>query len=101
MTDNQSNVQLEPKQYTAVAINQPPDPFMGTKPRKVQGYYVKHIDTCINPIQPSKEAWDEQHEKHTKHYIFCSGFADRNMPQELEQWEIDPTTLEEVESGNN
>lgn len=82
----------KPQKYRALAINLPRDPFNGDAPRYVEGYYVKHRDTCINPIQDA-ESYNKAVKQYTKHYIFCSGFADWNLPQELERYEIDPTTL--------
>ena len=87
---------IAPKKYTAtVALSEPPDVFTG-KRRVVTGYYVKHVDITVNPLQESKEAWEKVHEEHTHHYIFCTGFSDWNLPTDLEQWEIDPSTLEEA-----
>lgn len=86
---------IGPKQYKAIAINLPPDPFMGNKPRTVTGYYVKHIAAQPYPISTPDE-YDKFVLEHTKHYIFSDGFADWGMPTELEQYEIDITTMEEI-----
>lgn len=86
----------EPLQYTARTLPaENPDPFTGLKSREVIGYYVKHLTACPYPIS-SKFEREEWEKKYTKHYIFTEGFADWGLSQELEQWEIDPETLEEL-----
>lgn len=53
----------------------------------IEGYYVKHINRQICPIG------DELSENDVKHYIFTDGFADWNMPKQLQYVEIDVNTL--------
>lgn len=87
----------EPKRYTAQTLTPTtPDRFMGYKTRKVEGYYVQHLTATPYPIC-TKEEHDKFVADHTKHYIFDSGFSDWGLPTNLEQYEIDITTLEEVE----
>ncbi len=87
---------MEVKQYKALALPpETPDPFVGYKQRPVQGYYVKHITATPPPIS-TKEEHDKFVEAHTKHYIFSDGFSDWCLPRDLEQWEIDINTLEEI-----
>ena len=89
---------IEPKRYKAQTLPpKTPDPFAGFRTREVTGYYVKHVDAQVNPLQPSKEAYDQFIADHTKHYIFVDGWADWNMPIQLEYHEIDISTLEEIE----
>jgi hypothetical protein len=71
------------------------DPFAGGRIREVQGYYVKHITSTPNPIN-TEEGYKEFVDNHTKHYIFSDGFSDWNLPRELEKYEIDINTLQEV-----
>lgn len=86
---------IEVKQYKATAINLTPNPFIGNKPITVTGYYVKHITAQPYPISTPDE-YEKFVLEHTKHYIFSNGFADWGLPTELEQYEIDPNTLEEI-----
>lgn len=86
---------IDVKQYKAIAINQQPDPFMGNKPRTVTGYYVKHVTAQPYPISTPEEH-DKFVQDHTKHYIFSNGFADWGLPTQLEKYEIDINTLEEI-----
>jgi hypothetical protein len=87
----------EPKRYKAQTLPpETPDPFMGRKTREVEGYYVKHITAQVNPLQPSREAYDKFIADHTKHYIVENGWADWNMPTQMEFREIDIETLEEI-----
>jgi len=82
------------KQYKAIAINQPFDPFMGNEPRTVEGYYVKHVTA-----QPYPMSTPEEHDKfvsdYTKHYIFQEDCGDWGLPTGLVQYEIDINTLQE------
>lgn len=87
--------QIKPKQYKAVTIIPKSDPFMGGKSHEVTGYYVKHITATPNPIN-TPEGYKEFVETHTKHYIFTDGFSDWNLPREMEFFEIDISTLKEV-----
>ena len=87
---------IEPKQYKAQTVPpETPDPFMGRKTREVQGYYVKHITATPYPISTPYER-DEFIKNHTKHYILSDGFSDWGMSRELEIYEIDPETLQEL-----
>lgn len=87
---------IEVKQYKALTLpTDEADRFTGKKQREITGYYVKHLTACPYPIstQYEREQWLE---KYTKHYIFTDSFSDWGLRQELEQWEIDPETLEEL-----
>lgn len=86
---------MEPKQYKAICRVKN-DPFMGNHDREVTGYYVKHLTATPYPIC-TKEEHDKFVAEHTKHYIFDSGFSDWGLPTQLDKYEIDITTLEEVE----
>lgn len=86
---------IQPKQYKAMTINDPNDPFMGRKSRQVRGYYVKHVNATANPIN-TQEGYKAFTDKHTQHFIFTDGFSDWNMPRGLDCHEIDITTLEEL-----
>lgn len=86
---------IQPKRYKAITTEQQADPFTGLSRREVRGYYVKHVDAQVNPLS-TKQQYDDFIAKHTRHYIFQNGWADWNLPTQLEQWEIDPTTLEEI-----
>lgn len=87
---------IEVKQYKAMTLPpETPDPFMGSKPREVEGYYVKHITHTPNPIN-TPEGHKKFLDEHTKHYIVTDGFSDWNLPRELEIYEIDINTLEEL-----
>ncbi len=87
---------IEPKQYKAITTIPKTDPFAGGQKREVIGYYVKHLGATPYPISTSQEH-DDFVAKHTKHYIFRTSFSDWGLPTDLEQWEIDPDTLEEYE----
>ncbi len=88
---------MTPKKYKAQTLPpEVPDPFVGKKTREVTGYYVKHINATPYPISSQYER-DEFIAKHTKHYIMDDGFSDWGLPRELEIYEIDISTLQEVE----
>lgn len=53
----------------------------------VEGGYLKHYNRMICPIG------DYLTSKDINHYIIMSGFADWNMPRQIEFHEIDPETL--------
>ena len=79
----------EPKQYKAMTVPaEKPDPFTGKRSREVTGYYFKKEGTL--------HAWDEGQPDDSEHYIVCTGFADWNMPREIELHKIDINTLEEL-----
>ncbi len=86
---------VEVKQYKGITIVPKSDPFMGGKEREVQGYYVKHVTATPYPISTQSEH-DQFVTDHTKHYIMSDGFSDWGLPRELEIYEIDINTLEEV-----
>jgi hypothetical protein len=87
---------IEPKRYKAQTLPpKVPDPFMGFKTRQVEGYYVKHVNATPYPISTPYE-YDEFVAKHTIHYIFDDGFSDWGLSRELDMYEIDITTLEEL-----
>lgn len=87
---------IEPKRYEAETLPPKiPDPFMGYKTRIVEGYYFKHLTATPYPIS-TKEEHDKFVADHTKHYIFASGFSDWGLPNMIEQYEVDITTLKEV-----
>lgn len=87
---------MEPKKYKAQTLPpQTPDPFMGSKTREVRGYYVKHITATPYPISTPMEH-DKFVADHTKHYIMSDGFSDWGLSRELEIYEIDIDTLEEL-----
>lgn len=86
---------IEPKQYKAITTIPTSDPFAGGKKREVQGYYVKHVFATPYPIS-TKEEREDFINKHTKHYILSDGFSDWGLPRELEMYEIDIDTLEEL-----
>lgn len=89
---------IEPKKYKATTLPpKVPDPFVGYKTHEVTGYYVKHVTATPYAIS-SKEEHDKFVADHTKHYIFSEGFSDWGLPRELEQWEIDVTTLKELDN---
>lgn len=88
--------ELNPKKYKAQTLPpENPDPFNGFKTRTVEGYYVKHVYATPYPISTQHEH-NEFVDKHTKHYIMSDGFSDWGLPRELEIYEIDINTLEEV-----
>lgn len=88
---------IGPKRYSAQTVPPTtPDPFGGYRAHKVEGYYVKHITATPNPIN-TEDGYNKFIEEHTKHYIFDDGFSDWNMDRELEKYEIDITTLKELE----
>lgn len=53
----------------------------------VEGYYMKHINRTLLPINDSVE------EKDVEHIIFYDAFSDWNMPRGIEGTHIDPATL--------
>lgn len=88
--------QNQPKKYKAMTLEpETPDPFNGYKTREVTGYYVKHITAQPNPIN-TPEGYNKFVREHTKHYIVENGWADWNMPTQMEFREIDVTTLKEI-----
>jgi len=88
---------LEPKRYSAQTVTPTTlDPFGGYRTHKVEGYYFKHLTATPYPIC-TREEHDRFVEDHTKHYIFDSGFSDWGMECMIEQYEIDITTLKELE----
>lgn len=64
------------------------------KPYQVEGYYFKHIKRQVC-------AWgDSIKEDDIVYYVCKSGFADWNMPREVELIEVDPNTIEIIEEKN-
>lgn len=53
----------------------------------VEGYYMKHINRTLLPINDSVE------EKDVEYIIFYDAFSDWNMPRGIEGTHIDPATL--------
>lgn len=84
-----------PKQYKAMTVIPKSDPFAGGQAREVRGYYVKHITATPYPIS---DPYSHQKfiDEHTKHYIMCDGFSDWGLSRELDIYEIDIDTLEEI-----
>lgn len=88
--------EIEPKQYTATTLPpEKPDMFNGYETREVTGYYIKHITAQPNPVNTT-EGYRKFVREHTKHYIVENGWADWNMPTQMEFREIDVTTLKEA-----
>lgn len=53
----------------------------------VEGYYMKHINRTLLPINDSVE------EKDVEYIIFHDAFSDWNMPRGIEGTHIDPATI--------
>lgn len=53
----------------------------------VEGYYMKHINRTLCPINDSVK------EKDVEYIIFHDAFSDWNMPRGIEGTDIDPATL--------
>lgn len=77
----------EPKRYRALDVDPTPDIFTG-KRRVREGYYYKHE----GPLY----AFHEGQPNADRHYLIDTGFADWNMPRQMETHEIDINTLEEI-----
>lgn len=83
-----------PKQYKAMTL--PGSGVFGEIPsREVIGYYVKHVYATPYPISTEQEYADFV-ANHTKHYIMTNGFSDWGLRREMEFFEIDISTLEEL-----
>lgn len=87
---------MTPKKYKATTLPpKSPDSFAGYKTNTVEGYYVKHITATPYPLS---DPYSHQKfiDEHTKHYIISDGFSDWGLPREMEIYEIDITTLQEL-----
>ncbi len=71
------------------------DRFVKPHTREVQGYYVKHVYATPYAMS-SPEGHEDFVQEHTKHYIVTDGFSDWGLPREMEFYEVDIMTLEEV-----
>jgi hypothetical protein len=83
----------EVKRYKAVTTVPRSDPFAGGERRWVEGYYVKHITATPYPMGGDRDKFIAEH---TKHYLVNDGLSDWGLPRELDIYEIDINTLEEI-----